>query len=124
MIGFDPKEFTQFHQALAKQICELQATAKSWVQDKSVALDERWALFTECGLGADEYKCDLRCTNGFTFYDDLGVERGGSRDAATILEILEEHVEFYGVPDRWNCTLDDIREEILEDYASSYTHDW
>lgn len=106
----------------------------NYIQDKSIALEERWKAF--CEAPADWKNTDgyivhfavekaLKENGGeISWYDDFYIEKNETVHLINVIERLEDEIESFEELG-WNSDLiKQFKEEILEKNLASFDYDW
>lgn len=100
---------------------EIRIELKEYVKDKSIPLDERWELFIMCELGNNEpYIEHFNSFNDDELFAELELSRNEVVTSESIIDLLDTNI--YG--EYLYTTLDDVKEEILDKFITSFKLDW
>jgi len=102
---------------------EIKEEVKTFVQDKSKPLEERWHIFCLADMGEmktwyEDFKALTKILGrAVSYYDDFGIERYETFEVATFFErrVIQDATEELQ---------NELKEEILDKFIYSFEFDW
>lgn len=117
-----------------KNLQKLKIKVKSYCQDLSIPLEDRWKVFERVGAYLGEDNCYIVRFNSlpkeFIMYDGyMHAERHQTIDITQILEHIQEGIEEEIEEGESNgkyskINLDKFKEEVLKKFLWSFDYDW
>ena len=105
---------------------ELKNLVKDYVQNKDFPLDERWEVFENSDLGDHEiYYVDFKSINLVDIYELNRYEIVNVIDK--VQNIIEDYEYCLENKEEYRFTLEqinDLKEEVLEEFVKSFKFDW
>jgi hypothetical protein len=123
------------YEAIKAEYQKARPALMEYLKDKTQPLAERWEMYLKTPKDMlKEYDGTSPCNRWevkygeICWYNDFYIDRHQTRDMKEIVETMEEMLDPDSYDDnRLNLTresIDEYKEEILENGISTFTHDW
>lgn len=114
--------------SLESAIKDLKAEFAAYVSNKSIPLDERWALFKKAPsslTNTSRWSWDFKCVD-VSWYHDYHVKR---YETVNLVDFIEDHLAYEIETDddakkKWEPLIPLMKEEILADNTREFVYDW
>jgi hypothetical protein len=110
---------------------KIEQVVKDYVQDKSIALDDRWEVFEKSGFGS----CPSWVQHLKSLHDDICIYDGlvhiDRHQNVCVFRILERYEDHLGYDteklqkwQKYNFNPEAFKEECLEKFIKGWVYDW